>query len=176
MAAGLDPDVRSVASVFVSRWDVAVAATVPADLRNQLGNAVARSTYAASRALHGSPRWLRAQNAGARPQRVLWASTGTKDPSAPDTLYVEALAAPYTVDTVPEATLLAFADHGRVGAPIPADGGDAGEVIARHVRHGVDMEALAARLQEEGAKAFVKSWNDLLDGIARKTAAAGKAP
>ncbi len=176
IAAGLDPDVRSVASVFISRWDVSVASKVPADLRNQLGNAIARRTYAASRALQGSPRWLRAQNAGARPQRVLWASTGTKDPSAPDTLYVKALAAPYTVNTVPEATLLAFADHGDVGAPLAADGGDAEEIIARHARAGIDVDALAAQLQEDGAKAFVKSWNELIEGIARKTGAAGQGP
>jgi transaldolase len=176
IAAGLDPDVRSVASVFISRWDVAVASKVPADLRNQLGNAIARRTYAASRALQGSARWLRVQNAGARPQRVLWASTGTKDPSAPDTLYVKALAAPYTVNTLPEGTLLAFADHGDVAAPLSPDGGDAEEIIARHARAGVDVDALAAQLQAEGAKAFVKSWNEMLEGIARKTGAAGKAP
>jgi transaldolase len=176
IAAGLDPDVRSVASVFVSRWDAAVASRVPADLRNRLGNAIALRTYAASRALQTSARWLRAQNAGARPQRVLWASTGTKDPSAPDTLHVKALAAPYTVNTMPEGTLLAFADHGEVGAPAPPDGGDAEEVIARHARAGVDVDALAAQLQEDGAKAFVKSWNELLEGIARKAGAAGRAP
>ncbi|MEI7703119.1 MAG: transaldolase [Deltaproteobacteria bacterium] len=176
IAAGLDPDVRSVASVFISRWDVAVAAQVPGDLKNQLGNAIAGRTYAASRALQGSQRWLRAQNAGARPQRLLWASTGTKDPSAPDTLYVTPLAAPYTVNTMPEGTLLAFADHGDVGAPMAADGGDADEVIARHVRAGVDVDALARRLQEDGAKAFVKSWNELLEGIGRKAGAAGAAP
>ncbi len=168
IAAGLDPDVRSVASVFVSRWDVAVSATVPAELRNRLGNAIAGRTYAASRELLASPRWLRAMNAGARPQRVLWASTGTKDPAAPDTLYVKALAAPYTVNTVPEGTLLAFADHGEVGAPLPADGGNAEAVVAAHARAGVDVEALATRLQEEGARAFVKSWNELIAGIARK--------
>ncbi len=173
IAAGLDPDVRSVASIFVSRWDVAVASKVPPDLKNQLGNAIARRTHAAARTLHGSARWLRALNAGARPQRVLWASTGTKDPSAPDTLYVEALAAPYTVNTMPEGTLLAFADHGKVGAPLSPDGNDAEEVIARHASAGVDVDALAVQLQEEGAKAFVKSWNQLLEGIARKTGAAG---
>lgn len=172
--AGLDPDVRSVASVFVSRWDVAVAAQVPAELRNTLGLAVCRRTYAASRALHGSARWLRAQNAGARPQRVLWASTGTKDPAASDILYVKGLVAPYTVNTIPEATLHAFADHGEVGELLAADGGDAESVIAAHARLGVDVEALATRLQEDGAKAFVKSWNDLLDGLARKTG--GRAP
>jgi transaldolase len=175
IAAGLDPDVRSVASIFVSRWDVAVASQVPSELKNRLGNAIAWRTYAASRALQSSPRWLRAQNAGARPQRVLWASTGTKDPSAPDTLYVTTLAAPYTVNTMPEGTLKAFADHGEVGAPIPADGGDAEAVIAAHARAGVDVDAVAAKLQEDGAKAFAKSWNELLEGLARKTGQ-GKAP
>jgi transaldolase len=173
--AGIDPDVRSVASVFVSRWDVAVAPKVPPELRNQLGNAMAGRIYAAMRTLHGSPRWQRAQNAGARPQRALWASTGTKDPDASDVLYVKALAAPYTVNTMPEKTLLAFADHGEVGAPLAIDGGDAEEVIARHARAGVDVDALAAQLQEEGAKAFAKSWNEMLARIAQKTAAAGKA-
>ena len=173
--AGLDPDVRSVASVFVSRWDVSVAAQVPAELKNTLGIAVCSETYAASRALQGSARWLRAQNAGARPQRVLWASTGTKDPSASDILYVKGLAAPYTVNTIPEATLHAFADHGEVGELLAADGGNARAVVAAHAQRGVDVEALAARLQEDGAKAFVKSWHDLLDGLARKTGA-GKAP
>jgi transaldolase len=173
--AGIDPDVRSVGSVFVSRWDVAVAPKVPPDLRNQLGNAMAGRIYAAARALHGSPRWQRAQNAGARPQRVLWASTGTKDPKASDILYVKALAAPYTVNTMPEKTLLAFADHGQVGAPLASDGGDAEEAIARHARAGVDVDALAAQLQEEGAKSFAKSWTEMLARIAQKTAAAAKA-
>jgi transaldolase len=172
IAAGLDPDVRSVASVFVSRWDVAVASKVPAELKNRLGNAVMGQTYAASRRLHASPRWQRVMNAGARPQRVLWASTGTKDPAAPDTLYVTPLAAPYTVNTMPEKTLLAFADHGTVGEPMPADGGDAEAVVAAHARAGVDLAALAAQLQADGAKAFVKSWNDLLAGLEKKTAAA----
>jgi transaldolase len=176
IAAGLTADVRSVASVFVSRWDVAVAAQVPAELRNRLGNAIMGQTYAASRRLHASARWQRAMNAGARPQRVLWASTGTKDPSAPDTLYVTPLAAPYTVNTMPEKTLLAFADHGTVGEPMPADGGDADAIVAAHVRAGVDVDALAARLQEDGAKAFVKSWNEMLEGIARKTGTAGQGP
>jgi transaldolase len=175
IAAGLDPDVRSVASLFVSRWDGAVASRVPAELRNQLGIAIARRTYAASRALQASPRWQRAANEGARPQRLLWASTGTKDPAASDVLYVEALAAPFTVNTVPEGTLLAFADHGKVGAPLAVDGGDAEAVIGLHARAGVDVDALAAQLQEDGAKAFVKSWNELLAGIARKAAAAGEA-
>ena len=113
---------------------------------------------------------------GARPQRLLWASTGTKDPAASDVLYVRALAAPYSVNTVPEGTLLAFADHGDVGVPLAADGGDAEEIVARHARAGIDVDALAAQLQEDGAKAFVKSWNELIEGIARKTAAAGTVP
>ena len=169
--AGLDPDIRSVASVFVSRWDVAAARQVPAALKNQLGTAVAGRIYAAVRALHASPRWQRVQNAGARPQRVLWASTGTKYPEAPDVLYVKALASPYTVNTMPEKTLLAFAEHGEVGPPLAVDGLDAEQVIARHVDAGIDMEALAGRLQDEGAQAFGKSWNTLLAGLARKTAA-----
>lgn len=173
--AGLNPDVRSVASLFVSRWDVAVAERVPRELRNRLGIAVAQRTYAAARELQASPRWQRAQNAGARPQRVLWASTGTKDPAAPDTLYVEALLAPYTVNTIPEATLHAFADHGRVGAALAPDGGDAEEVLARHEREGVDVAALAERLQQEGAAAFVTSWNRLLAGMAAKCARVGGA-
>jgi transaldolase len=176
IAAGLDADVRSVASVFVSRWDGAVASKVPPDLKNQLGIAIARRTWAAACALQDTPRWRRILNAGARPQRLLWASTGTKDPAASDVLYVEALVSPYTVNTMPEGTLLAFADHGQVGALLPADGGDAEEVIARHARSGVDVDALAEQLQVDGAKAFVKSWNELLAGIAQKTAAAGKAP
>jgi transaldolase len=172
--AGIAPDVRSVGSVFVSRWDVAVTPKIPPDLRNQLGNAMAGRIYAAVRALHGSPRWQRAQNAGVRPQRALWASTGTKNPKASDILYVKALAAPYTVNTMPEKTLLAFADHGQVGTPLAIDGGAAEEVIARHSRAGLDVDALAAQLQEEGAKAFVKSWNEMLARIAQKTAVAGK--
>jgi transaldolase len=174
--AGLDPDVRSVGSAFVSRWDVAVAPCVPPDLRNQLGNAMAGRIYVAMRALHASPRWQRAQNAGARPQRVLWASTGTKDPEASDILYVKALAAPHTVNTMPEKTLLAFADHGEVGTPLAVDGGDAEQVIARHARAGVDVDALAAQLQEEGAKAFAKSWSEMLARIAQKSAAAAVSP
>jgi len=172
--AGLDPDVRSVGSVFVSRWDVAVASKVPAALKNQLGIAVAGQIYAAVRALHTSARWQRAQNAGARPQRVLWASTGTKDPEASDVLYVKALASPYTVNTMPEKTLLAFADHGEVGAPLAVDGRGAEEVIASYARAGVDIDALAAQLQDEGANAFAKSWNGMLAGLAKKTAGSGK--
>lgn len=169
--AGLSPDVASVASVFVSRWDVATAGLVPPALRNRLGIAVCRRTYAAACTLFASPRWERAMNAGARPQRVLWASTGTKDPSAPDTLYVEALAAPLTVNTMPEATLRAFADHGRVGAAMPRDGGDAERTVAAVRDAGVDVDALASRLQQDGAKAFVKSWTDLIARLEAKTTA-----
>jgi len=171
--AGLDPDVRSVGSVFVSRWDVAVAPHVPAPLKNQLGNAIAGTIYTAARELHASPRWQRAQNAGARPQRVLWASTGTKDPDASDILYVKALAAPYTVNTIPEKTLLAFADHGALGAPLAVDSHDAEAVIAHHREAGVDIDAVAATLQTDGASSFVKSWHALLARIAQKTATSG---
>jgi transaldolase len=170
--AGLDPDVRSVASVFISRWDVAVHESVPADLRNRLGIAVAKETYAAAHELHHSPRWQRAMNAGARPQRVLWASTGTKDPSAPDTLYVGALAAPYTVNTIPEKTLHAFADHGELTSIMPTDGGDAATILARHTEAGVDLEALATDLQQRGAASFVAAWQELLAGLETKTGAA----
>lgn len=171
IAAGLNPDVASVASVFVSRWDGAVAAQVPPELKNRLGIAVAKRTFAAACALFASPRWQRAFNAGARPQRVLWASTGTKDPAASDVLYVEALAAPMTVDTVPEATLKAFADHGKVGAPMPRDGGDAEAVLARFAAAGIDLAALATKLQDDGAKSFVKSWNELIARLATKVGA-----
>ncbi|MBL9088421.1 MAG: transaldolase [Planctomycetia bacterium] len=171
IAAGQNPDVASVASVFVSRWDGAVAAQVPPELKNRLGIAVAKRTFAAACALFASPRWQRAFNAGARPQRVLWASTGTKDPAASDVLYVEALAAPLTVDTVPEATLKAFADHGKVDAPLPRDGGDAEAVLARFAAAGVDVAALATKLQDDGAKAFVKSWNELIARLATKVGA-----
>jgi transaldolase len=174
-AAGLPPDVPSVASLFVSRWDVAVAGKVPASLVNRLGIAIARRTYAAYCALLASPREQRAQNAGARPQRLLLASTGTKDPAASDILYVHALAAPLTVNTMPEATLKAFADHGSVGAPMPADGGDCEAVLAAFAQAGVDVDALAATLQREGAAAFVKSWTDLMDVIAEKSAVLEKA-
>src|SRR5262245_1859492 len=173
--AGLDPVVASVASLFVSRWDVATASQLPEALRNRLGIAVAKRTYQAYDALLRSPRWRRAYNLGARPQRLLWASTGTKDPKAPDLLYVEALAAPFTVNTVPEGTLRAFADHGRVGELLPAAGGDAEVTLARITAAGVDLDALAARLQDEGAKAFVKSWNELLAVIDSKCEALRKA-
>jgi transaldolase len=170
MAAGLDPKVESVASLFVSRWDVAVKDQVPAAQRNRLGIAIARRTYKAYRELLGSARWQRLAAAGAHPQRLLWASTGTKDPDAPDTLYIEALAAPDTVDTIPDKTLQAFAEHGKVGAPMPLDGGDAESVIAEFRARGIDDRVLAVRLQQEGADAFAKSWRSLLGGIADKTA------
>jgi transaldolase len=162
LEAGLDLEVGSVASLFVSRWDVAVADRVPAELRNRLGIAVAGRTYRAYRELLDSPRWERLANSGARAQRMLWASTGTKDPDAPDTLYVEALAAPFTVNTMPEKTLLAFADHGEIGDLLPQDGGNAAEVLAEFEAAGIDLDALAARLQDEGAEAFADSWRDLL--------------
>jgi len=172
--AGLNPHVGSVASLFISRWDVAVAGKVPETLRNRLGIAIAERTYAAAHALLNSPRWQRAYNAGARPQRVLWASTGTKDPQASDVLYVEALAAPYTVNTMPEGTLKALADHGKVGTLMAVDGGDCEKVLADFAAAGIDVDALAARLQEEGAKAFSDSWNDLMTVIASKSAALKK--
>jgi transaldolase len=173
--AGLPPAVGSVASVFVSRWDVAVRDEVPEALRNQLGIAVAKRTYQAYRTLLDSPRWQRAYNAGARPQRLLWASTGTKDPEASDTLYVKALAAPFTVNTMPEATLNALADHGELGAILPADGGDCEQVLSGFAKAGIDVDALAARLQDEGAKSFVASWNELMACIDSKSSAIKKA-
>jgi transaldolase len=175
MEAGLNPNVGSVASVFVSRWDAAVADKVPPALRNQLGLAVAKHTYKAARALLSSPRWHRIYNAGARPQRLLWASTGTKDPSASDILYVKGLAAPFTVNTMPEKTLKALAEHNELGHILPADGGDCEEVLAEFAKAGIDINSLAAHLQEEGAKSFVKSWNELLAVIASKSAALKKA-
>jgi transaldolase len=171
IAASLKPVVDSVASFFISRWDAAVAGKVPAELTNQLGIAIARRTYKTYRELLNSPRWQRACNYGARPQRLLWASTGTKDPKASDVLYVEALAAPFTVNTMPEGTLKAFADHGKVGSLMPADGGDCDTVLAQFAKAGVDADALAAQLQSEGAKAFSKSWNELMDVIASKSQA-----
>src|SRR5579859_7442247 len=170
LAAGLDPRVASVASLFVSRWDVAVADAVPAALRNRLGIAVAGRTYQAYRDVLASPRWGRLAAAGARPQRLLWASTGTKDPAASDTLYVEALAAPDTINTIPEKTLHAFADHGQVHGAMPVDGGEADATLAEFRRAGVDDAALATRLQREGTAAFDKSWKDLLECIASKRA------
>ncbi len=170
LAAGLDPNVASVASLFVSRWDVAVKDVVSAPLRNRLGIAIAMRTYKAHRELLASPRWQRLARAGARPQRLLWASTGTKDPTASDTLYVEALAAPDTIDTLPEKTLQAFADHGKVGSTMPADGGDAEAVLQAFAQEAVDDRALAARLQREGAEAFATSWRTLMARIQEKSA------
>lgn len=171
IAGGLMPGVGSVASVFISRWDAAVAGTVPAALRNQLGIAIAKRTYKAYRTLLDSSRWQRAYNAGARPQRLLWASTGTKDPKASDVLYIKALAAPFTVNTMPEATLQALADHGELGEILPADGGDSEEVLAQFAQAGIDIETLAGQLQEEGAQSFVNSWNDLMAVITSRSAA-----
>ncbi|MDG6349292.1 transaldolase [Luteimonas sp. 8-5] len=173
LEAGRDPVVASVASVFVSRWDKAIADTAPQALRNGLGIAVGMRCYQAYRDILDSDRWRRLEAAGARPQRLLWASTSTKDPSAPDTLYLEALAAPDTINTVPPKTLAAFADHGRVGAPMAADGGDAGACLQRYADAGIDVDGLATRLQEEGAASFVKSWRQLLQRIEAKTAALG---
>jgi transaldolase len=170
--AGLDPAVGSVASVFVSRWDTAHESTEqPDELHNMLGIAQAKKTYKAYRELLDSDRWERLSNEGARPQRLLWASTGTKDPTASDVLYVRALAAPFTINTMPEKTLLAFGDHGEVTDFLPRDGGNADEVIERFKSAGVDMDALGARLQKEAADAFVKSWDELIGTIKEKSAA-----
>ena len=169
--AGLDPDVASVASIFMSRWDVAVSGEIPDELHNRLGLAIGFRAYAAYRDLLGSQRMQRLMNEGARPQRLLWASTGTKDPDASDVLYIEGFASPFTVNTMPEPTLHAFADHGEVGEHVPPDGGDAEAVLARFAGAGVDVEALAERLQEEGKAAFVKSWEDLMDSIESKRGA-----
>ena len=168
--AGLKPVVGSVASIFVSRWDSAVMGKVPDSLRDKLGIAIAERTYKAYGELLASPRWRRAFNFGARPQRLLWASTGTKDPKASDVLYIKALAAPFTVNTMPEATLKALADHGELGATLPLDGGDCEEVLAQFASAGIDINALAGQLQEEGAKSFVNSWNELMGVITSKSA------
>jgi transaldolase len=175
IAAGLDPNVPSVASLFVSRWDVAVKDRVAPELRNQMGIAIAKRTYKAYRDLLDSSRSRKLIEAGARPQRLLWASTGTKDPAAADTLYIEALAALDTINTIPEKTLHAFADHGQVRGVLPPDGGDAEKVLAEFERAGVDDAALAAQLQREGTAAFDKSWKDLMDCIESKRAALTKA-
>jgi len=169
--AGLNPNVGSVASLFVSRWDSAVTGKAPDSLRGKLGIAIAQRTYKAYAELLASPRWQRAFNFGARPQRLLWASTGTKDPKASDVLYVKALAAPFTVNTMPEATLKALADHGELGAILSADGGDCEVVLSQFARTGIDVDALAAQLQDEGAKSFVKSWDELMAVITSKSAA-----
>jgi transaldolase len=171
MAAGLDTNVGSVASVFISRWDVAVVNKVPESLRDKLGIAIGRRIYKAYRELLGSPRWNKIVATVYNPQRLLLASTGTKDPKASDILYIKALAAPDTVNTMPEATLLAFAEHGEVEAAMPADGGDCEQVLAEFAQAGVDVGALAAQLQSEGAKSFVDSWNDLMKLIASKSVA-----
>ena len=175
IAAGLNPAVASVASIFISRWDVAVGGKVPSELTNRLGIAVAQRTYKAYCELIASPRFQRAANAGAQVQRLLWASTGTKDPKASDILYVRALAAPFTVNTMPEGTLKSFADHGEVGKALAPDGGDCEVVLADFAKAGIDVDALAARLQDEGAASFVKSWNDLMGCIESKSAAIRKA-
>jgi transaldolase len=175
VAAGLSPEIGSVASVFISRWDAAVKDRVPAALRNQLGIAVAKRTYKAYRALLDSQRWQRVFNEGARAQRLLWASTGTKDPSASDILYIRSLAAPFTVNTMPEGTLKALADHGAIGEMLPADGGDSEEILTRFAGAGIDVDALAAQLQDEGAKSFVGSWHELMSVIAGKSATLAKA-
>jgi transaldolase len=173
--AGLKPNIASVASVFVSRWDAAVAGKGPAALNNTLGIAVAKRTYKAYRELLGSPRWERIYNAGARPQRLLWASTGTKDPEASDVLYIKALAAPFTVNTMPEGTLKALADHGDLSEIMSADGGDCEAVLGQFAAVGIDIDELAAKLQDDGAKSFVNSWNELMGVIASKSAKLTKA-
>jgi len=169
--AGLNPNVGSVASVFVSRWDAAVVNKTPDDLHNQLGIAIAKRTYKAAHELLNSQRWNRIYNLGARPQRLLWASTGTKDPKASDILYIKSLAAPFTVNTMPEGTLKALATHTELGELLPADGGNCEEVIAQFTKAGIDVDALGAQLQDEGAESFVKSWNDLMAVISSKNAA-----
>jgi transaldolase len=175
IAAGLDPKINSVASIFVSRWDVAVKDTVPPALRNRLGIAVAKRTYKAYRELLVSPRWRKLAAAGARPQRLLWASTGSKDPQTSDTLYIEALAAPDTINTMPDMTLLAFADHGTLRGEMPADGGDAEATLAEFARAGVDTAALSEQLLREGTLSFDKSWANLMELIASKVRVLGKA-
>lgn len=171
IAAGRDPQIASVASLFVSRWDVAVKDKVPAELRNKLGIAIGGRAYRAYRDLLSSERWHKLAAAGARVQRLLWASTGTKDPDASKTLYVEALAAPDTIDTMPEMTLQAFAEHGALKGAMAMDGGDAEAMLARFVKAGIDIGVLAMQLQREGAQSFVKSWQQLLQRIAGKSAA-----
>ena len=171
--AGLDPVVGSVASLFISRWDKGSEKQLPAELHNRLGIAVGKQAYRAYRELLESDRWKKLAGAGARPQRLLWASTGTKDPDAPDTLYIEALAAPDTVNTMPEKTLRAFADHGQVRGVLAGDGGDSADTLAQIAAAGVDVDALGAQLQREGADAFVKSWNQLMQRIADKAQALG---
>jgi transaldolase len=171
IASGLDPAVGSVASVFMSRWDTAVSTQVPADLADKLALAVGLDIYRAYRQLMSSDRFQRLENEGARMQRLLWASTSTKDPAAPDTLYVHGLAAPFTVNTMPDNTLEAFFDHGEVGDPLPADGGDANVMLGRFTQAGVDLGDVAAQLQRNGATSFVDAWNELLDRIRAQASA-----
>ena len=175
IAAGLNPAVASVASVFVSRWDTAVSGKVPTELHNRLGLAIARRTYRSYLELLASPRFQRVANAGGRAQRLLWASTGTKDPRAPDTLYVTALAAPFTVNTMPEATLKAFGDHGELNGLLAPDGGDCERLLAAFRAAEIDVDELARQLQSDGASVFVQSWNNVMTRIASKRAALGKA-
>ena len=169
IAADLDPKVVSVASLLVSRWDVAVKTEIASPFHNRLGIAMAMRTYRAYRQLLASDRWKKLAAAGAKPQRLLWASTATKDPAAPDTLYVQALVAPDTIVTVPEKTLIAFGDHGRLGSVLPADGGYADDVLEEFRREGVDDDVLAQRLQKEGVAAFTTSWYVMLSRIAEKS-------
>lgn len=168
MEAGLNPKVGSVASVFISRWDAAARGKVPNELNNKLGIAIAMRTYKAARNFLTLPRWHRIYNAGALPQRLLWASTGTKDPNASEVLYVKSLAAPFTVNTMPEATLKALANQSQLGSILPADGGNCEEVLAKFVEAGIDLDAMAAQLQDEGTKSFIRSWNELLSVIDSK--------
>ena len=175
IAAGLPPEVGSVASVFISRWDGAVMGKVPEALNDKLGIAVAKALYKNYRELLDSPRWQRAFNAGARPQRLLFASTGTKDPKASDVLYIKELAAPHTVNTMPEKTLHAFAEHGEVNETLPLDGGDSAAVLAQFAGLGFEVESLAAKLQADGAESFVTSWNELMAVIDSKSAELRKA-
>ena len=170
-SGGLDARVSSVASLFVSRWDRAVVEKVPQELQNRLGIAIAMRTYRAHSELVDGKRWRDLAAAGARKQRMLWASTGTKDPKAPPSLYVEALAAPDTINTMPEKTLHAFAAQGRIGSVMPTDGGDAEAVLARFTAAGIDLDALARKLQMDGAQSFVKSWSELMQSITEKSAA-----
>ncbi len=169
IGAGLNPNVASVASIFISRWDVAVGGKVPDAIRNRLGIAIAQRVYSAYQGLLSSERLRRIYNFGARPQRLLWASTGTKDATASDILYIKALAAPFTVNTMPEETLKAFADHGELGSNLSSDGSSAEAVLMEFKQSGIDIEALAAQLQDNGAKSFVKSWNDLMNVIWSKS-------
>lgn len=167
--AGLNPAIASVASIFVSRWDVAVFDEAPEALRNTLGIAVAQRAYKAYNEFLETPRARRAMNFGGLPQRLLWASTGTKDPNASDVLYIEAFNSPFTINTMPDKTIKAFNDHGKVGAPMPVDGGDCEKVLGEFAKAGIDVDALALRLQDEGAEKFSKSWNELLKLLKSKT-------